>query len=72
MPPLPFAGPWLRAPHVHGADGLGNLDRFVEADGRRRYPGLSRGLEMLDGADLILRDGRQTSPTSSWWSPWGR
>lgn len=51
----PLRQPLVTAPHVHGADGLGNLDRFVEPDGRRRYPGLSRVVEMLDGADVILR-----------------
>jgi purine nucleosidase/pyrimidine-specific ribonucleoside hydrolase len=53
--PAPLRQPLVTAPHVHGADGLGNLDRFVEPDGSRRYPELSRVLEMLDGADLILQ-----------------
>ncbi len=53
--PAPLRQPLITAPHVHGADGLGNLDRFVEPNGSRRYPELSRGLEMLDGADLILQ-----------------
>ena len=44
----------VTAGDVHGDDGLGNLDRFVEPDGRPRYPGLSHALEMNDGADLIL------------------
>ena len=28
----------VTAGHIHGDDGLGNLDRFVEPDGRPRYP----------------------------------
>ncbi|SRR6266508_1019941 len=44
----------VTAGHVHGDDGLGNLDRLVEPDGRPRYPAVPHGLEMRDGADLIL------------------
>lgn len=44
----------VTAGHVHGDDGLGNLDRFIEPDGRLRYPALSHTVEMNDGADLIL------------------
>lgn len=44
----------ITAGHVHGEDGLGNLDRFVDADGRPRYPTLPHTLETRDGADLIL------------------
>ena len=44
----------VTAGHVHGDDGLGNLDRFVEADGRARYPAVPHNLETCDGADLIL------------------
>jgi purine nucleosidase/pyrimidine-specific ribonucleoside hydrolase len=47
--------PLVTAPHVHGADGLGNLERFVEPDGKARYPDPTHTLETLDGADLILR-----------------
>jgi inosine-uridine nucleoside N-ribohydrolase len=43
----------VTAGHVHGDDGLGNLDRFVDA-GAPRYPALPHALEMCDGADLIL------------------
>lgn len=44
MPPVirgaeaPLKRPLVTAGHVHGQDGLGNLDRFVEPDGRLRYP----------------------------------
>jgi inosine-uridine nucleoside N-ribohydrolase len=44
----------VTAVHVHGQDGLGNLDQFRDADGRPRYPDLPVNLEMRDGADLIL------------------
>lgn len=44
----------VTAHHVHGEDGLGNLDRFVEPDGRPRYRHLAHTLEMRDAADLIL------------------
>src|SRR5262245_20583902 len=50
----PLARPLVTAADVHGDDGLGNLDRFVESDGSPRYPALAHSLEMLDGADLIL------------------
>ena len=50
----PLTRPLLTAAHVHGDDGLGNLARFVEADGRPRYPDLAHDLETHDGADLIL------------------
>ena len=50
----PLKRPLVTAAHVHGDDGLGNLDRFVEADGRPRYPAVGHALETQDGADLIL------------------
>jgi len=50
----PLARPLFTAHHVHGDDGLGNLDRFVEPDGRSRYPEPSHVLETRDGADVIL------------------
>ena len=50
----PLAGPLVTAAHVHGDDGLGNVGRCLEPDGRLRYAEPSRTLEMLDGAGLIL------------------
>jgi len=50
----PLRQPLVTAPHVHGADGLGNLGQLLEPGGRPRYPEPSRDLGMLDGADLIL------------------
>ncbi len=50
----PLKRPLVTAGPVHGDDGLGNLDRFLEPDGRPRYPAVPHTLEMSDGADLIL------------------
>jgi len=50
----PLAGPLVTATHVHGDDGLGNLDGLLEPGGQPRYPEPSHELQMLDGADLIL------------------
>ena len=50
----PLARALVTAGHVHGDDGLGNLDRFVEPDGRPRYPTARSCIETRDGADLIL------------------
>jgi inosine-uridine nucleoside N-ribohydrolase len=44
----------VTAGHIHGDDGLGHLDRFVEPDGRPRYPAPDPIIEMRDGVDLIL------------------
>ncbi|HYB44662.1 MAG TPA: nucleoside hydrolase, partial [Candidatus Methylomirabilis sp.] len=52
----------VTAGQVHGDDGLGNLDRFVEPDGRPRYPALPHDLEMCDGADLILQMADRFGP----------
>ncbi len=50
----PLKRPLVTAMHVHGQDGLGNLDQFLDPEGRPRYSKLPVTLEMLDGADLIL------------------
>jgi len=44
----------VTAGHVHGQDGLGNLERFVEPDGRPRYPDPSYAIEMRSGPEVIL------------------
>jgi inosine-uridine nucleoside N-ribohydrolase len=49
----PLKRPLITAGHVHGDDGLGNLDRFLDHGGPR-YPALPHDLETRDGADLIL------------------
>src|SRR5262249_59291069 len=51
----PLRQPLVTAPHVHGPDGLGNLERFTEPGGGPRYGEPFRFLETLDGADLILQ-----------------
>lgn len=50
----PLRRPLNTAVHVHGDDGLGNLDRFLSADGRPRYPVPPVTIETLDAADVIL------------------
>lgn len=44
----------ITAGHVHGQDGLGNLERFLEPDGRPRYPEPTHDLEMRSGPEVIL------------------
>jgi pyrimidine-specific ribonucleoside hydrolase len=44
----------VTAGHVHGQDGLGNLDRFVEPDGRLRYPEPPSTPETRSAAEAIL------------------
>jgi inosine-uridine nucleoside N-ribohydrolase len=56
---LPLRQPLVTAPHVHGADGLGNLDRVTDSHGQPRYRAPLRTLETLDGADLILQTARE-------------
>jgi purine nucleosidase/pyrimidine-specific ribonucleoside hydrolase len=50
----PLKGPLITAAHVHGDDGLGNLDRLVDANGRPRYPAPSVPLETRPAAEVIL------------------
>ena len=44
----------VTAGHVHGHDGLGNLERFVEPDGRPRYPLPVDDLDRRPAAEVIL------------------
>jgi len=50
----PLRQPLVTAAHVHGDDGLGNVNRLVDAAGRPRYPVPPLDLERIDAADLIL------------------
>jgi purine nucleosidase/pyrimidine-specific ribonucleoside hydrolase len=50
----PLERPLVTAGHVHGQDGLGNLERFVEPDGRPRYPPPDHALEMRPAPQVIL------------------
>jgi len=52
--PAPLKRALVTAGHVHGQDGLGNLERFVEPDGRPRYPEPAHAIEMRSGPELIL------------------
>jgi purine nucleosidase/pyrimidine-specific ribonucleoside hydrolase len=52
----------VTAGHVHGQDGLGNLDRFVEPDGRARYPEPSPRVETRSAAEVILETVDQLGP----------
>ncbi len=60
MPPVirgaeaPLKRTLITAGHVHGQDGLGNLDRFVEPDGRLRYPEPPPMVETRSAAEAIL------------------
>lgn len=60
MPPVargaeaPLKRALVTAGHVHGQDGLGNLERFVEPDGRPRYPEPSHDIEMRPAPEVIL------------------
>jgi purine nucleosidase/pyrimidine-specific ribonucleoside hydrolase len=60
MPPVirgaeaPLKRTLITAGHVHGQDGLGNLDRFVEPDGRLRYPEPPPTVETRSAAEAIL------------------
>jgi inosine-uridine nucleoside N-ribohydrolase len=50
----PLRRPLVTAAHVHGDDGLGNLDRVVDAAGLPRHPVPPLDLAPIDAADLIL------------------
>jgi inosine-uridine nucleoside N-ribohydrolase len=52
--PTPLTRALVTAAHVHGDDGLGHLDRFVEPDGRPRYPEPAISLETAPAAEAIL------------------
>ena len=60
LPPLgrgaaaPLKRALVTAGHVHGQDGLGNLERFLETDGRPRYPEPVHEIEMRAGPEVIL------------------
>jgi inosine-uridine nucleoside N-ribohydrolase len=60
MPPVirgaeaPLKRTLVTAGHVHGQDGLGNLDRFAEPDGRLRYPEPPPIVETRSAAEAIL------------------
>jgi len=51
---LPF-----NAAGIHGADGLGELDRFKEADGTPRYPQLTTKPSTENAVDLLLKAAQE-------------
>jgi inosine-uridine nucleoside N-ribohydrolase len=68
MPPVvrgaeaPLKRALVTAGHVHGQDGLGNLDRFVEPDGRARYPEPPPVIETRSAAEVILETTERLGP----------
>lgn len=52
--PAPLKRALVTAHQVHGQDGLGNLERFVEPNGRPRYPEPTCAIEMRSGPEVIL------------------
>jgi len=52
--PAPLRRALVTAGHVHGDDGLGNLDRFVDGRGRPRYRTAAHTLETRDAGEVIL------------------
>ena len=52
--PAPLKRALVTAHQVHGHDGLGNLERFVEPSGHPRYPEPTYTIEMRSGPEVIL------------------
>ena len=52
--PAPLKRALVTAHQVHGQDGLGNLERFVEPTGQPRYPEPAYEIEMRSGPEVIL------------------
>lgn len=50
----PLVNPLVKAEHVHGEDGLGNISRLYQSDGNPRYPLAKCEISPLSGVDLIL------------------
>jgi len=55
----PLVRPLVAAGHVHGEDGLGDLDQFRNLDGSPRYPPVTVHLSSVDGPDLLLESARR-------------
>jgi inosine-uridine nucleoside N-ribohydrolase len=52
--PAPLKRALVTAHQVHGQDGLGNLERFVDPSGQPRYPEPTYAIEMRSGPEVIL------------------
>lgn len=50
----PLIKPLVKAEHVHGEDGLGNISKLRNSDGSLRYPLAKCEISTLSGVDLIL------------------
>lgn len=50
----PLVKPLVKAEHVHGEDGLGNISKLLNPDGSPRYPNATCEISNLSGVDLIL------------------
>ncbi|MBP5971453.1 nucleoside hydrolase [Brasilonema sp. CT11] len=51
----PLVRPPFNAAGIHGADGLGELDQFLEADGTPRYPKLTIEPSTENAIELLLK-----------------
>ena len=50
----PLVKPLVKAEHVHGEDGLGNISKLHNSDGSLRYPLANCDISTFSGVDLIL------------------
>lgn len=50
----PLVKPLVKAEHVHGEDGLGNISKLSNRDGCPRYPLAACNISTISGVDLIL------------------
>ncbi|WP_016949509.1 nucleoside hydrolase [Anabaena sp. PCC 7108] len=55
----PLIKPTFNAAGIHGADGLGELDRFQEADGTPRYPQLTIKPSEEKAIDVLLKAAQE-------------
>lgn len=55
----PLKKPPFNAAGIHGADGLGELDRFKQADGTPRYPQLTIDPSQENAIDLLLQAAQE-------------
>ncbi len=55
----PLTKPPFNAAGIHGADGLGELDRFQETDGTPRYPQLTIGPSSENAIALLLNAAQE-------------
>lgn len=55
----PLVKQTFNAAGIHGADGLGELDRFVEGDGTPRYPQLTIEPSQENAIDLLLKAAQE-------------